>query len=258
MQISLELVKLVDTSSLICRDNIAIVLVEPITPGNIGSVARAMTNMGFNDLRLVHPIANPKAEEAYMLAHGATKLLEQAKIFDTLDEAVADCAFLVATSHKVNRDHKDSFTARELGRKLIPYCQNNKVAILFGREPSGLSNEEINRCVWLTHIPAAVSYPSLNLSQAVMIVCYELFLTSMDSSSVVLPKFVTDQELERFLQNAQQTLDLLGFQHKNEKPELFIGIMRRIFTRVGLENRDINALYKMFNEFRYLAQNKQK
>lgn len=229
-----------------------------MTAGNIGSVARAMTNMGLHDLRLVHPIADPQAEEAKKLAHGANELLSHAKNYTTLAEAISDCSLAVATSHKPARYHQESCQVYELGTKLAPYCQNNKAAILFGRENHGLSNEEVNCCAWLVHIPTAVDYPSLNLAQAVMVICYELFLASIPESATPQPKLAATKDVEHFLHYTKELLDLVGFQHKNNRPELFIGILRRIFMRIGLENRDLNALYKLFRQFHTLAQTQKK
>jgi len=233
------------------RDNIAIVLVQPITAGNIGSIARAMTNMGFSDLRLVQPVADHTSEDAQKLAHGSTELLFQAKTYETIQEAVSDCVLSIATSHKPIRDNQESYLARDIGPKLIPYCEQNKVAILFGTEPKGLSNEEIAFCTWCTHIPAARDYPSLNLAQAVMLICYELFLTSVPSQNSPYPKFASSLEIEKFLEYLENLLELVGFQHKNERPELFLGILRRTFTKIGLENRELRTFYKLFEQVRY-------
>ena len=158
-------------------DNIAIVLVETITPGNIGAVSRAMKNMGFSDLRLVNPKRNHLNDEAQKLAHGALDVLEQAKIFSSIEEATSDCTTIVATSHKPIRYKIRSYTAREIGTHLIPLCEKNKAAILFGREDSGLNNEEIKLGSYLVNIPTYREYPAINLSKAVMLICYELFMT---------------------------------------------------------------------------------
>lgn len=235
------------------RDNVAIVIVEPHAAGNIGSIARAMTNMGFQDLRLVNPQTNHLDMEAHWLAHGAEKLLEQARVFATIPESVADCTMLVATSHKKNRNNQESFSARELGNKLIPYTKENKVAILFGRENFGLANEEINLCTWLVNIPTAVSYPSLNLSQAVLVICYELLTTSMADSVPSMPKMVENEKMENFYKNILEMIDTAGFRHRNERSTVFIGALRRVLGRTGLDENELNLLYKLFSQFRFLV-----
>lgn len=236
------------------RDNVAIILVEPLSAGNIGSVARAMTNMGFHDLRLVNPQINHLALQAHWLAHASEKILDHAQVFPTISEAVADCALMVATSQKKTRNRQESFSSRELGSKLIPYCQQNKVAILFGRENHGLSNEEINLCTWLVNIPTATPYPSLNLSQAVMVVCYELFMASADSGSCeALPRLVGNKEMELFYKNIVEIIDMAGFRHKNETNDIFVGALRRVFGRTGLDEHEISVLYKLFSQFKILG-----
>lgn len=237
------------------RQNVAIVLVETSYPGNIGSVARAMTNMGFEDLRLVNPLTDHRGEDARKLAHGCHDFLERAHVYPTLEAAVQGCSLVVATSHKSIRYNQKSFTARELGRELIPYCEENKVALVFGREQSGLTNTEINFCSWLVSIPSASSYPSLNLSQAVMLLCYELFMTSLAVPDPKIAKLAESKELEHFLGYVHRTLELAGFHHKNNRPEIFLGTLRRVLTRRKLEVNDLNVFYKLFQQIETLAQN---
>ncbi len=239
------------------RDNVAIILVEPLSSGNIGSVARAMTNMGFGDLRLVNPQINHLALQAHWLAHASEHILDRAQIFPTISEAVADCALLVATSQKKNRNRQESFSSRELGPKLAPYCRSNKVAILFGRENHGLANEEVNLCTWLVNIPTATSYPSLNLSQAVMVVCYELFVASVPANSESLPQLVGNKDMELFYKNIVEIIDLAGFRHKNETTDIFVGALRRVFGRTGLDNHELSVLYKLFSQCKNLAKKKE-
>ena len=239
--------------SRIDRGNVAVILVRTLSSGNIGAVARAMTNMGFNDLRLVTPVADHLDGQARALAHGANTLLEAAKIFASLQQATADCSLLVASSHKPRRNSQESLPARELGPRLLPYCRFNKVALIFGPENHGLTNDEINRCTWVTNIPAACSYPSLNLAQAVMLLCYELFMTDASPAFADLPALIGQQQLDLFLQYVNGIIELAGFQHKNKRPSVFLGILRRIFTRTGLEPRDLKVLYKLFDQFEKIA-----
>ena len=229
--------------------NIVIVLKETISAGNIGSTARAMTNMGLSELRLVQPKANHLDDQACKLAHGCHDFLKEIKVFTSLKNAVEDCSLLVATSHKIKRDKRLSLSARELGKNLIPYCINNKVAILFGREDFGLSNEDINLCSWLVNIPTARPYPALNLAQAVMVICYELFMTQPVDKCREFSVFITYKELENFLDFTKKYLNNIGFRHKNDKPEIFIGKLRRLLSRVGIQKSELNTLYKLFRQF---------
>lgn len=231
-------------------ENVAIVLVETLTAGNIGAVARAMLNMGFSDLRLINPKADHLSEKARWMAHGSEEILEHARVFPSFEEAVADCCLLVASSHKKVRNSQHSISARHLGPKLVPYCIHNKVAILFGREDHGLTNEEVNLCTWLVNIPAASAYPSLNLAQAVMLLCYELYMTAIPEPVNPMPKLVGNKAMEMFYDNVLEILNDSGFRHKNERTEVFIGCLRRIFGRTGFEERELRVMYKLFNQFK--------
>jgi tRNA (cytidine32/uridine32-2'-O)-methyltransferase len=208
-----------------------------------------MVTTGLSDLRLVNPVANPLDEMAFTMAHGSHELLQKAKTFPTLAEAVADCSLVVATSHEIIRNRQKAMRSREMGMKLAPYCRENKVAILFGRESCGLHNSEINLCTWVVNIPAASSYPSLNLAQAVMVISYELFMASTISTFQFSP-LADNATMERFFQYVQEILDLAGFHHRNNRPSIFLGVLRRIFTRTGLEEREVKALYKLFSQLK--------
>lgn len=231
------------------RDNVAIVLVEPRAAGNIGSVARAMVNMGFSDLRLANPQVDHLNEEARWMAHGCADFLEKARVFPDFAGAVSDCGLVVATSHKSVRNSQRCVSSRDLAEAIAPYCLNNKVAIVFGRENHGLSNEEVNLCAWTVTIPAASWYPSLNLAQSVMVVCYELFVAEVPGEARELPCFVGNDAMEAFYAQLLKMLDGSGFRHKNERKEVFVGALRRIFSRTGLEERDLKVLYKLFSQF---------
>lgn len=239
------------------RGRIAIVLVEPITAGNIGSVARAMVNMGFPDLRLVNPKCDHLNEQARCMAHGSEQMLKQARLFPSLTEAIADCSLVVASSHEKVRNSQVCLSSKELGEKLVPYCVHNQVAILFGREDSGLTNDEVNLCAWVVSIPAASSYPSLNLAQAAMLICYELFLSSVPPLVPHIPELVGNHAMELFYRNVLEILDRSGFRHKNGRSEIFIGALRRIFGRTGFEERDLRVLYKLFNQVKFILEQQQ-
>ncbi|NUM34117.1 MAG: RNA methyltransferase [Candidatus Brocadiae bacterium] len=228
--------------------NIVVVLVETKTAGNIGSVSRAMTNMGFDDLRLVNPLTDHLSDQAKMLAHGCNEFLEKIKVFPTLETAIQDCSLVLGTSHKPVRYNQKSFAAREIGNTLVSYCEKNKVAIVFGREDCGLSNDEINLCSWLVNIPSAREYPSLNLSQAVMLICYELYMSSLPTLEQEIPEFAKYEDIERFLAYITKILDSLGFHHKNNRSEIFVGTLRRVLTRIGIDAKDLKVFYKLFEQ----------
>lgn len=235
--------------------NIAIVLVETISPGNIGAVARATKNMGIDDLRLVCPKKDHLCEEAKRLAHGAVNHLESSKVFSSVQEATQDCTLVAATSHDKVRYKIQSYKARDVGNYLAPYTANNKIAILFGREDTGLNNNDIKQCSLLINIPTFRDYPAINLSKAVMIVCYELFMTSTKIEHHY-PELVNQKEMENFYHVVHKMIDSAGFRHKNNDPSIFMDSLRRIFGRTGLEMHEMDVLIKLFSQFTYAKKNK--
>jgi len=152
--------------------DISFILVEPAVPENIGSAARAINTMGFTDLRLVNP-TNHLADEARWLAHGSNEILENAKVFDHFDKAISDLDFVIGTTAK-ERSAKHDYYSPGSARKLIEIKTGvvSKVGIVFGREESGLKNEELACCDIASTIPLANPYPSLNLAQSVMLYAY--------------------------------------------------------------------------------------
>lgn len=127
------------------------------------------------------------------------------------------------------------------------------MAIVFGREDCGLSNSEINLCTWLVNIPSAREYPSLNLSQAVMLICYELYMASLPISPQETLEFAKYEDIERFLTYVEGILVSLGFHHKNNRSEIFVGTLRRVLTRIGIESKDLKVFYKLFEQVDALA-----
>ena len=158
-------------------ENIRIILVEPQHPGNIGAGARAMKNMGCNDLWLVNPKRFPDPQADWRAA-GATDLLEDSRLCSTLKEAVADCQLVIGTSARVRNIPRPSIFAKELPDLISRHPADLKVAILFGREDSGLTNDELQLCHYHLQIPSDEGYPVLNLAMALQIVVYELFISA--------------------------------------------------------------------------------
>ncbi|MEJ5302577.1 MAG: tRNA/rRNA methyltransferase [Bacteroidales bacterium] len=153
---------------------ISFILVEPAVPANVGAAARAIKTMGFDDLRLVNP-CDHLSMEARMLAHASNEILENAKIFSTLKEALADIDFSIATSAKKRNVKEDILLCPDLPAFLSKKSGTiHHLAIVFGREESGLTNEEISLCHRISKVPLQTYYPSLNLAQSVMIYAYEL------------------------------------------------------------------------------------
>ena len=155
------------------KDNVYFVLVEPRDSGNIGASARAMKNMGFKNLCLVRPFSEI-TDEARWLAHNSLDILEAAQVFDSLAEAIKDKSIVVGTTRRTGKNRGLSMPVQNGCEYLLERRGDNRVAILFGREDKGLLNEEVAECGLLFNIPTSREHRSLNLSQAVLIVAYEL------------------------------------------------------------------------------------
>lgn len=226
--------------------NIRIVLVATTHPGNIGATARAMKNMGLSDLALVAPKIFP-SEEATARAAGADDILAQAQVFASLDEALADRQQIVGASARLRAITWPQLSPRECAEKIVATAGGVKTAILFGRESTGLSNEELERCHHLLHIPCNPEFSSLNVAAAVQVVAYELFQAAqarqdMPPESDGEAVLATGEEMESFHGHLLQTLHEIGFLHERKSSPMLIRRLRRIFIRSGLEQADIHIL----------------
>jgi TrmH family RNA methyltransferase len=221
-------------------ERITIILVRPLSPGNIGAAARAMHNMGLSQLTLVAPALFPHPE-ARMLACHAEPLLLQARVCDTVQEAVASCHWLVGTSARPRHYRKPPLTPRELAHKLPALCQRYHVGILFGPEDAGLTTDELNLCHDRVVIPTAPTATSLNLAQAVMVLCYEIWLAHSRPAAQQIPVLATVAETEAMYAHLQDAFSLHGFPDTYSVRRI-LDRLRRIFERTGLEQRDVRLI----------------
>lgn len=218
-----------------------IVLVGTTHPGNIGAAARAMKTMSQDQLYLVSPKIYPSAE-ATARATGADDILANAKVFDNLKDAISDCDLVIGTSARTRSIPWPMVTPRECAETIA----NNKyssVAVVFGRENSGLTNEEMELCNLVLQIPTNSDYSSLNLAAAVQIICYEVYLVQninegTQEDNVIL---VTQDKMEMFYQHLEECLIDIGF-HDVDNPRLLMHRMRRLFNRSQLEENEYNIL----------------
>lgn len=220
-------------------DSISIILVRPRFPENIGSVARAMKNMGFGRLVIVNG-CSPLHRNAYKLASGAEEILERAEEFIELREAISELGCVIGTTSREGRERFPLLTPREVAKKVLSLSQKNSIGLVFGSEKEGLTNEELLLCHLYARIPSSSSFPSLNLAQAVMIFCYELFqsLTPSTPSSV---RMASAEQMERMFEHMERTLLDIGFlEAKN--PKRIFRTLRRLFGRSLLEERDVRIL----------------
>lgn len=226
-------------------DNIRIVLVNTSHQGNIGSAARAMKTMGLSDLVLVDPVEAPQSH-ASALAAGATDILARSRTVHTLQEAIADCQLVLATSARSRTLDWPMLSPREAGQQAIKEASASKVALVFGRENSGLSNEELQLSQFHVHIPANPDYSSLNLAMAVQTLSYEMraaWLQSTESTAAAEPTsaYPNAADLERFYAHLQQSLTESGFIVR-QHPGQVMNKLRRLFNRARPEENELNIL----------------
>ncbi len=226
------------------EQGIRVVLVETSHPGNIGAVARAMKNMCLHRLHLVRPQQFPHAE-ATSRASGADDLLAHAQVCDSLDEALAGCSLVIGASARLRSIAWPLLDPRECADQVFAHLPEGEVALVFGREASGLTNEELERCHYLVHIPANPDYASLNVSAAVQVVCYELRMAARAERGEALPQdqrpLATSEELEGFMGHLEQTLIDLEFLDPAQK-ETMLRRLRRLFLRARMDRNEINLL----------------
>ncbi len=228
-------------------ENIHFILVEPKTPGNIGAAARAIKTMGFGNLTLINP-GDQNAPEARWMAHAAEDVLENAGVFAALPDALKNTHFVVATTQRVRGYHFPYYTPAELGEKLIPLSQAHRVAVVFGREASGLTNEELRCCHAISTIPAAVNHPSLNLAQAVMVYAYELFKASFEEEKRFRWRLANYQQMEGVYEHLRSSLERVNFVPMDSW-ENFIMRFKRMFARANPEVRDVKVMHKILQAF---------
>ncbi len=223
--------------------NIRIVLVNTSHPGNIGAAARAMKTMGLITLYLVSPQLFPH-DKANEMASGAADRLDEAIVVTSLDEAIHDCQLVIGTSARSRAIPWPMLTPRECGQKTIIEAQHGAVAIVFGREQSGLTNDELHRCHYHVQIPTDSLYHSLNVAAAVQILAYEIRVASLDERPEDAQwdyQFVTAEELARFYEQLENVLIDLDFL-KPEAPRQLMTRLRRLFNRARLDVMEMNIL----------------
>ncbi len=230
-------------------DRIAVVLVEPLYPGNVGSTARAMKNFGLRDLRLVHPPLD-RGNEARRMACGSLDILDNARQVFTLDEALDDIEVVVGTTARLGGWRHSVRTPRQAAPDILELAQNNRVALLFGSEDRGLSNEFIQRCQILLNIPSSPAQSSLNLSHAVLLVCYELFSRRF-SGEAHTPRLAPAERVEDMYRDLMDALTRINFLRPGN-PEYWIMAFRRLLGRTGLTEKEVNLFRGICRQIRWV------
>jgi TrmH family RNA methyltransferase len=225
--------------------NIRIVLVRPTHPGNIGATARAMKTMGLSALQVVAPQRFPDPEATAMAA-GAEDVLDAARVCASLDEAIGDCVRVIGTSARGRHIAWPQLRPDQCAQQLLGDAAAGPVALLFGQERTGLLNEELDRCHYMTSIAANPAYPSLNIASAVQILAYEIYrayLASAISTTAVPPESaaVTAADLQRLYAHLETVLIDVGFLDP-ANPRLLMRRLTRLLNRAGLDANEYNIL----------------
>ena len=228
--------------------NARIVLVHTTHPGNIGAVARAMKNMGIKQLCLVKPKDYPH-ERAIWRSASAVDILDNAMVVDTLEEAVADCGLVVGTSARGRRIPWPLVNPRVCAEKVYPELIQHPVALVFGREDRGLTNEELQACHLHVNIPASEDYTSLNLGMAVQVVCYELRMRhlelldqlSSDDMQEWDTRLARVDEVERLFTHLEETLIDMEFLNP-DAPKQLMTRLRRLYSRTRMDDLEVQMM----------------
>ncbi len=217
-------------------------------PGNIGAAARAMKVMGISDLCLVNPKSFPD-DQAYAMSANATDILENTTVVTTLAEAIRNCRLVVGSSARHERSLSwDIQDSRECGVNIARHAKNAKVALLFGRESSGLTNNELAVCQHLVHIPTNPDYSSLNVASAVQLLAYECRLSALKNDSTIndnkaekgqQDKWVTAEEMDGFFQHLKQVMEEVDFLDP-ENPRHLMTRLRRLYSRSSMTLSELN------------------
>jgi tRNA/rRNA methyltransferase len=222
------------------RENIGIILVEPQIPENIGAVARAMNNMGIKRLILVKPKKYNITSILKVATVHSTDIIEDMKVYDDLSNALANFQYVVGTTARLGAMRPALTTPQSLAMNLVSIARENRVAILFGPEDRGLSNDHLRFCHTITTIPTS-DFPSLNLAQAVMIICYEIFQAKRDASETNVPRLANSFELEGMYDHLYNVLTKIGFLNP-QNPERWMLNIRRFFSRIPLQAMEVRLI----------------
>ena len=236
-------------------EKVCIVLVGPLYGGNLGSVCRAMANMGLADLRLVAPSPDMDVSEARMMACHAQHVLDCRKVFDTFAEAIADCVLVVGTSGLAGLYRQHACSARDVASEVLSVAEQGSVAYVFGREDNGLNNTELAMCHRIVQIPTHAETPSLNLAQAVLLCSYELFLQGGDyEPPTEKSPFAESMLRERMFSIWHELLLDIGFMKEDKAEHMMQGI-RRVMARGALTRDDVQIMMGVARQMQWAARN---
>jgi tRNA/rRNA methyltransferase len=225
--------------------NISVILVRPKFSENIGSVARAMKNMGLSRLIVVNG-TSPLHPNAYKLASGAEEILERSEECPLLKEAISEMGWVVGMTSRGGKERSPLLTPVALAKTLVSLSMKNSIGLVFGPEREGLTNEELSLCHLYVKIPSIESFPSLNLAQAVMVICYELFQTSNEIQKKPVQLAQVDR-VERMFEHMEKTLINIGFLD-SKYPKKIMRVLRKLLGRSQMDEREVQILNGIWSQ----------
>ena len=237
--------------------NISIVLHKPKYAGNVGSVARAAKNMGISKIIVVGSADLDREAMQQRSTHLAADVLDQIQYVDSIETALCDFHYIVGTTARTGKARGPFVAPRAAALEIADISQQNKVALLFGPEDTGLANEQLRLCHRVVTIPTSREFTSLNLSQAALILCYEIFIASSSAATgaEATPKLARSSETEGMYEQIKDLLARIGFLNP-ENPEYWMLDLRRFFSRAGLLSREVKIVRGICRQLEWYAANK--
>ena len=235
-------------------NNIAIVLHRPRYPENIGAAARAICNMGIKRLIVVKP-ENYDIDKVRKLAtHAAADIIQNIEIHETLDKALAEFNYIAGATARLGGQRQVVSSPSILAEKLVALSVNNSIAFLFGPEDRGLTNEEIRNCHLLVNIPTS-TFSSLNLAQAVMVICYEIFTASLETKKSFTPRLANRHELEGMYDNLKDILIKINY-IQAENPDYWMNKLRNFFNRLPFRAGEVSVIRGICRQIEWYGKKK--
>jgi len=235
--------------------NISIVLYKPKYAGNVGAVARAAKNMGIGNIIIVGAGELDREEMQTRSTHLAADVLDQIKYCDDIGTALADFQYIVGTTSRLGKARGPFSTPRKMAQDIVGISRRNKVALLFGPEDTGLANKELRYCHAIVTIPSTRDFKSLNLSHAVMILCYEIYTAALTATEDAAPKWARSAELEGMYSQIKTLLASIGFLNP-ENPDYWMLDLRRFFARSGLLSREVKIIRGICRQLEWSVRDK--
>lgn len=229
------------------KDNVSFVLIETMESGNIGASARALKNLGFSRLELISPEKFP-SEEAGWFAHGAEDVLARTKVYADLTIALGGKSVVIGTTRRPGKKRGLVYPVREAVKIIRSMSKHNRIALLFGREDRGLTNEETAACSFMIRIPASPENPSFNLAQAVLLIAYEL--SYGDHSVTPSPAIISHEEFSGLFERLRNIMKMAGYKAKGlrHSEDHIMTDLKRLMARTGITEREARMLHGIISQ----------